>query len=167
MSLPKLNTSFVRAERRLLQNKRRRRSDAGSSRFSQAVQDKMRQLLLQTDRPRISDLMRELKRYCIAHGERCPSRASLYNFAKNVQAHSYLPKDLQRELRDSLYNLAQDQPVPGHQLVFYALHNGNTAAICQAAALPWLDLYQASLLPGWRPRSRGLLRAIMRSRGIV
>lgn len=56
--------------------------------------------------------------------------------------------------------------MPGPQLAFYCLNYGSLAAISYAAGLPWLDLYQAGRLRGWRPRSRGLLDAVLRARGI-
>jgi hypothetical protein len=50
--------------------------------------------------------------------------------------------------------------------VFHCLNYGTLPAMCYAAGLPWLDLFQASQLRGWRPRSRSLLQAVMRVRGI-
>jgi hypothetical protein len=49
--------------------------------------------------------------------------------------------------------------------VFYCLNYGSLAAMSFAAGLPWLDLHQARHLRGWRPRSRGLLDAVLRARG--
>ena len=66
----------------------------------------------------------------------------------------------------TLYNLAPDAVVPGAQLVFYCFNYGSLAAMSFAAGLPWLDLRRASRLRGWRSRSRGLLDAVMRVRGI-
>jgi hypothetical protein len=65
-----------------------------------------------------------------------------------------------------LYNLGPTGTVPGHQLAFYCFNYGSLAAVSYAAGLPWLDLHQARRLQGWRPRSRGLLDAVMRVRGI-
>jgi hypothetical protein len=56
--------------------------------------------------------------------------------------------------------------VPGHQLAFYCFNYGSLGAISYAAGLPWLDLYQARRMRGWRPRSFGLLLAVMRRRGL-
>jgi hypothetical protein len=67
---------------------------------------------------------------------------------------------------DALYNLSPADRIPGHQLAFYCFNYGSLAAISYAAGLPWLDLYQARFLRGWRPRSAGLLEAVMRARGI-
>ena len=66
---------------------------------------------------------------------------------------------------DALYNLAPGGTVPGPQLGFYCFNYGCVAAISYAAGLPWLDLYQASRLRGWRRRSRGLLAGVARLRG--
>ena len=68
--------------------------------------------------------------------------------------------------RDTLYNLDPEGVVPGHQLAFYCLTYGGLAAASFAAGLPWLALYQAARLPGWRGRSRGLLDAILEARNI-
>ncbi len=69
-------------------------------------------------------------------------------------------------VREGLYNLAANGSVPGRQLVFYCFNYGSVATASYAAGLPWLDLYQAERLRGWRPRSLGLLRAVMAVRGI-
>ena len=67
---------------------------------------------------------------------------------------------------EALYNIAPDWRVPGHQLAFYCFNYGSLGAISFAAGLPWLDLYQARRMRGWRPRSFGLLSAVMRRRGL-
>lgn len=74
--------------------------------------------------------------------------------------------DLPEPVRRCLYNLSEASVVPGPQLVFYAFHYGDTSAMSYAAWLPWLDLFQAEGMRGWRPRSRGLLHAVLRRRGI-
>lgn len=75
---------------------------------------------------------------------------------------SALPTDV----RPCLYNLSDDATVPGRQLAFYCFNYGGGRAASFAAGLPWLDLYQAARLPGWRPKSRGLIQAVLRVRGI-
>ena len=100
------------------------------------------------------------------HGRRPPSRASLYRALSKIDGHAYDVSRLPRPVREALYNLAPRGAVPGHQLVFYCFNYGSLAAASYAAGLPWLDLYQAWRLRGWRPRSRGLLRAVMRARAI-
>ena len=79
----------------------------------------------------------------------------------------YQASQLPPHVSAALYNLAPDAIVPGHQLVFYCYNYGTLAAVSYASGLPWLDLYQASSLRGWRPRSRGLLQAAMRARAIA
>ena len=83
-----------------------------------------------------------------------------------ASAPSFAITDLPLAARETLYNLPQTGEVPGHQLAFYCLNYGGLDAISFAAGLPWLALYQADLLSGWRPRSRGLLKAIRRARSI-
>ena len=103
---------------------------------------------------------------CASAGLRPPSRASLYNAFSSIDAHSYAIQSLPPAVIDVLYNLDPGGMVPGHQLAFYCFNYGTLAAVSYAAGLPWLDLYQARRLRGWRPRSRGLLQAVMRVRGI-
>jgi hypothetical protein len=118
------------------------------------------------DRPSVAALQRRLAATCAAAGLRTPSRASLYNAFASIEGHSYAIQSLPSALVEVLYNLAPTGTVPGHQLVFYCFNYGSLAAVSHAAGLPWLDLYQARRLRGWRPRSRGLLDAVMRVRGI-
>lgn len=110
---------------------------------------------------------RRLDAACRKHGLRPPARATLYNALAKIPGHTYQASQLPRHVGEALYNLAPDAEVPGHQLVFYCFNYGSLAAASYAASLPWLDLYQASFLRGWRPRSRGLLRAAMRARAIT
>lgn len=95
-----------------------------------------------------------------------PARASLYNAFARIDGHRYAIAELPAAVADTLYNLAPSGDVPGHQLVFHCFNYGSVPAISYAAGLPWLDLYQARRLRGWRPRSAGLLEAVMRARGI-
>jgi hypothetical protein len=83
-----------------------------------------------------------------------------------IEGHVYDISALPPHVREALYNLAPDGTVPGHQLAFYCFNHGSLAAASYAAGLPWLDLYQAARLRGWRPRSWGLLRAALRARGL-
>ena len=73
---------------------------------------------------------------------------------------------LDPENPSALYNLAPESEVPAHQVAFYCFNYGDLAAASFAAGLPWLALYQAARLPGWRARSRGLLEATLRVRNI-
>ena len=111
-------------------------------------------------------IARAIAASCARHGRRPPARASLYNALARIEAHTYEASSLPPHVRDALYNLSPEGPVPGPQLVLYCFNHGSLAATSFAAGLPWLDLYQAATLRGWRPRSRGLLDAVMRARGI-
>jgi hypothetical protein len=116
-------------------------------------------------RPSMTVLGRDVSALCAATGSRPPSRASLYNALEALDGSSYDIASLPRHVVEVLYNLGPEGTVPGRQLAFYCFNYGTVAAMCYAAGLPWLDLYQAGRLRGWRPRSRGLLKAVMRVRG--
>lgn len=109
-------------------------------------------------------LLRHVSAVCAAAGLRIPSRASLYNALAGLDGNWYDIASLPRPVASTLYNLAESGKVPGRQLAFYCFNYGSVAAISYAAGLPWLDLYQAARLRGWRPRSRGLLTAVTRLR---
>lgn len=112
------------------------------------------------------DLLADLGTCCAKAGVRPPSRATVYN-RMAVQPTPRIPfVDLPTAVQGALYNLEPDQSVPAHQIVYYAFQYGDLRAIGYAAGLPWLALYQARRLRGWRPKSRGLLEAVMRARGI-
>lgn len=123
-------------------------------------------MVLGADRPSVAGIRRRLDEVCRAHGIVSPARATVYTLLNRLPGHHYRATELPPHVRASLYNLADDAHVPGHQLVFHCFHYGSLAAASFAAGLPWLDLHQASRLRGWRPRSRGLLRAVLRTRGI-
>lgn len=147
-------------------SRRRRRSDAGRTRLHPLLLREMRSLLLGFDRPSISAVMRELADRMAPLGLRAPSRATVYNSLTRIPGHVYRTELLPPAVRESLYNLSLDGRVPGHQLVFYCFNYGSLPAMSYAAGLPWIDLFQASRMRGWRTRSRGLLEAVMRVRGI-
>jgi hypothetical protein len=127
---------------------------------------KLVELLQGQDRPPVRAIMQTLGRHCSASGLRAPVRATIYQAMAHSPARSHVIADLPQAVRDALYNLPDDAGVPGRQLVFYCLNYGSLQAISFAAGLPWLALYQAGSMPGWRARSRGLLEAICRVRGI-
>ena len=110
--------------------------------------------------------MAELADHCAKTGLRAPARATVYEAMARTPARSYAIAELPAAAREALYNLSPTGRVPGHQLAFYCLNYGGLEAVSFAAGLPWLALYQAARLPGWRKRSRGLLDAIRRVRGI-
>jgi hypothetical protein len=145
---------------------RRRRSDAGQSRLPAAVLGEVRSAALGSDRPSMAALQRRVAKVCAEQGIRPPARASLYNALARTRGRAYATAELPEAVFQALYNLAPDGTVPGPQLVFHCLNYGTLAAMCYAAGLPWLDLFQASHLRGWRPRSRSVLDALMRVRGI-
>lgn len=132
-----------------------------------AVLAELRLAVMGDDRPSMAALQRRIADVCAVEGLEPPARASLYNALSRIDGHAYAISALPSAVSDALYNLAPDGTVPGHQLAFACLNHGSLAATCFAAGLPWLDLYQAARLRGWRSRSRGLLRAIMRVRGIA
>ena len=111
-------------------------------------------------------LQRLVSERCLSAGLKPPARASLYNGLARLDGHIYTVATLPRPVVEALYNIAPDGRVPGHQLAFYCFNHGSLSAISYAAGLPWLDLYQARRMRGWRPRSFGLLQAVMRRRGL-
>jgi hypothetical protein len=110
-------------------------------------------------------VQRAIASLCAREGIRPPSRGSQYAAFDSMDGHTYEISTLPSAVVECLYNLPPQGPVPGRQLVFYCLNYGALAAMSFAAGLPWLDLHQARRLRGWRPRSRGLLTAVLRARG--
>jgi len=168
MSLFDLDKSLKTAELRLsgTRRPRRRRADAGSMRLPAAVAERLQQLLGGQERPRARQVEADVRAFCEGRGLRSPARATIYRFMAQGPSHDYRARELPAHVRAALYNLDDDAVVPGHQLVFYAFNYGDTRAMCYAAALPWLDLYQAARMRGWRAKSIGPLRAVMRRRKI-
>jgi hypothetical protein len=115
----------------------------------------------------MTQVFRSLDEYCRRQGIRTPSRASLYRLVETLEGHRYRISELPKRVQRILYNLDPAGEIPGHQLAFYCLNYGGTACISFAAGLPWLDLYQAARMRGWRTRSRGLLDAVLRARRIT
>lgn len=111
-------------------------------------------------------VQRRIADLCAEHALKTPARATLYNAFSRIDGHEYDISRLPLAVARTLYNLAPHGRVPGHQLAFHCVNYGSLEAVSFAAGLPWLDLYQARRLRGWRPRSRGLLTAIMRVRRI-
>lgn len=112
------------------------------------------------------ELMDSLGRFCERRGLRPPARATIYEAMARTPSPGYVATDLPAPVQAALYNLEGAGEIPGHQLAFYCLNYGDLAAISFSAGLPWLALYQAARLPGWRRRSRGLLESIRQVRGI-
>ncbi len=126
--------------------------------------DLYREELLGWESPSLSAVHRRLAAAARERGLRPPSRATLYATIAKVEGSRYEIATLPEAVRRALYNLPSEGRVPGHQLAFYCFNYGSLEAASFAAGMPWLDLHQASLLRGWRPRSRGLLLATLRAR---
>jgi hypothetical protein len=162
-----INKSQRQARERLARtSSRRRRSDAGRSRLPEVVLAELRVAALGDDRPSMAALQRVVSERYQSVGLRPPARASLYNALARLEGHIYTVATLPPPVVEALYNIAPDGRVPGHQLAFYCFNYGSLSAISYAAGLPWLDLYQARRMRGWRPRSYGLLLAVMRRRSL-
>jgi hypothetical protein len=75
---------------------------------------------------------------------------------------------LPKEVRECLYNLEPESraglAVPADQLAFYCFNYGGPRAISYAAGLPKLSLERALHRPGFRPKSRALLAAVLKFR---
>lgn len=131
------------------------------------IRRKLRALLAVLERPSISVVLADLRAFCEKRGLKTPSRATVYAFVPRCPSHLYVVAELPEHVRDALYNLDPAGTVPGHQLAFYAFQYGDSRAASFAAGLPWLDLYQADRMRGWRDRSHGRLRAVLQRRGIT
>lgn len=166
MSAFNLQKSFARAEKRLRRTGTRRRSDRGQLRLNTKVLAKLQALLEGQERPAVRDLLQQMRVFCAPLGLRAPARATVYQAMALLPSPAFSIDELPPQARETLYNLSSKGSVPGHQLAFYCLNYGGAQAMSFAAGLPWLTLYQAARLPGWRPRSRGLLEAILKARGI-
>jgi hypothetical protein len=163
-----LHRSLEQARERLGDNPRSRRprSDRGRSRLEPRIRARLEELLLGQERPPVREIQAAIEEYCAASGLRAPARATIYEAMARTVPRRYDIARLPTAARETLYNLDASGQVPGHQLAFYCLNYGGLAAASFAAGLPWLALYQASRVPGWRPRSRGVLDAILRVRDI-
>ena len=168
MTMFDLRASLERARARLGDDppSRRPRSDKGRSRLDPRVRDTLDELLLGQERPSVREIQAAVGEHCGTLGLRPPARATIYHAMDRAVPRSYDIARLPVAARESLYNLDATGSVPGHQLAFYCLNYGGLAAASFAAGLPWLALYQAARLPGWRRRSRGVLDAILLVRRI-
>ncbi len=171
MSFINISESLKIAEKRLLgkpskNSGRRPRSDRGKMRISPRLAAKLNAILSEQEKPSIKKILSELTEYCNKKRAKPPARATLYQFMAKTSTGNYQPMSLPMAVQDALYNLDLNVPVPGHQLAFYCFNYGNLAAISFASVLPWLPLYQAAKMRGYREKSRGLLEAVLRVRGI-
>lgn len=161
--------SLQRAERRLgdRASSRRPRSDRGALRLPPEIDSALGELVAGQDRPGVVELQQRLAPVCHRLGRRVPARGTIYKFLRQAPGRAYVVRELPPAAQAALYNLTADSVVPGPQLAFYCFNYGDLAAASFAAGLPWLALYQAAMLPGWRDRSRGLLEATLAARGIT
>jgi hypothetical protein len=132
----------------------------------QSVEIYLRELLAGHRRPRMKELLRELDAFCRSRGLRTVSRATVYQFMARVRTAEHRAGDMPPAVRAALYNLDDDTMVPAAQLAFYCFNYGNLGAMSYAAGMPWLALFQAARMRGWRFMSRGVLEAVVRVRGV-
>jgi len=145
---------------------RKRRSDQGRMRMNRDVEVYLKNLLLGHERPSMKSVLKKLSDHCARRSIARPSRATVYKFMARTKGHESELSSLRAYMQAAMYNLTTDSRVPGHQLAFYCFNYGNLKALSFASGLPWLDLYQAARMRGFRPASRGLLDAVMRTRKI-
>ena len=170
MSIFNIEASMERAKRFLgrkeRESPRRERSDRGVARLLPEVVEEFRRLAGSQDRPRMAEILAGIGRFCKARELRPPSRAALYRLLDRIPAHAYRLAALPHDVRLTLHNVDPTAPIPGDQIAFRCFHDGNLRALSFAAGMPWLDIHQARRKRGWRPKSRGLLEALCRARGI-
>jgi hypothetical protein len=166
-----LTKAFTRAKERFGPNEgdpraRRSRSDRGRSRLPDPLLEFLNKALSGMDRPRFAEFEAAVARFSEEHGFSRPSKATLYHYLAIAPLSVFEFGSLPLSVRRSLYNLSDGSRVPAHQVVFAAFNYGDIGAISFAAGLPWLALYQADRMRGWRPKSHALLRAVMKGRGL-
>src|SRR5512140_1053164 len=156
MSEISLTPSATRFEARLRASRRRRRSDAGHARLPTAVEAALQELLATQERPPVGEVYRQLQQRCRRLRAPCPSRSTVYNAIERVVPPSFASDELPAAVRACLHNVAAG-PIPGHQVVYAAFNYGDTRALSFAAGMPWSCLHRAAKMPGFRPKSLGLL----------
>ena len=114
----------------------------------------------------MAEVLARISERCRGEGLSPPSRATVYKLLATLPTPRYRLAELPPAVRGALYNLGPDSDVPAHQVAFYCFNYGDLGAISFAAGLPWLALYQAQRVPGYRAKSRGLLEAVARVRGV-
>lgn len=145
---------------------RRPRSDRGAPRIDARVIDWLATATAGGNRPRMSEVLDQVAEQCQREGLKPPSRATAYKLLATLPTATFRHSTLPPAVQHALYNLTGESDIPAHQVAFYCFNYGDLAAVGFAAALPWLALYQAGRMPGYRARSRGLLDAVMRARGV-
>lgn len=112
------------------------------------------------------EMLRSITQCCREKGCRPPSRATVYNLLPTLPGPSYLAGNLPGAVREALYNLDAGSVVPGRQVAFYCFNYGDLRAMSFAAGMPWLAIYQALRMPGYRKKSHGLVEAAAKVRRI-
>jgi hypothetical protein len=143
-----------------------KRSDCGQTRVDRRILDELRTALQGQHRPSMKTVLADLQVFCDRRRLACPCRATVYKLMRTLPIHRYPISSLPPAVQTTLYNLDPQGDIPGHQLAFYCFNYGDLPALCFGAGLPWVDLYQAVRMRGFRARSRGLLEAVNRVRGI-
>ena len=169
MSIFDLQKSIALATKRLGKGEptsRKSRSDRGKMRLDPKVRRHLDRALSGNERSPMRAILGRLERFCEERGLTRPCRATVYRYMETALIHRYEIPSLPRSVRAALYNLGPEGKVPGHQLAFYCFNYGDLEAISFGAGLPWLDIYQAKRMRGFRPRSRGLIEAVARVRRI-
>lgn len=165
-----IGLSLRNAERRIgaapRTSTRRPRSDRGRSRLDGRVLAVLAEALSGQERPSLAEILVQVGKRCRREGFEPPSRATVYKLLKSLPTPTYRVSSLPPQVRRALYNLGHQSDVPAHQVAFYCFNYGDLAAASFAAGLPWLAIHQALRLPGYRARSRGLVEAVARARGI-
>ena len=165
MSTFDLEKSVARARKRL-RSSPGRRSDRGASRLDPGVLECVARVLSGQERPPVKTMREDLAALCRRRGLSPPSRATLYKLMSTLPGPVFGMRELPPGVQQALYNLGPESRVPGHQVAFYCFNHGDLEAVCYAAGLPWLAIYQALRTPGWHERSRGLAEAVALARGI-
>ncbi len=112
------------------------------------------------------EVLREVGERCHRGGLTAPSRATIYKLLLTLPGPEYRAGNLPESVQRALYNLAPESIVPGRQVAFYCFNYGDLPALSFAAGLPWIALYQALRMPGYRKKSRGLIEAVCAARRI-
>lgn len=161
-----IDSTIANVQKRFGKSARRSRSDRGALRIDPRIIRWVQASLEGQDRPPMSRILEMVADRCRRNGIAPPARATVYKLLRSAAGSHYRVGDLPGPVQAALYNLEADSIVPGRQVAFYCFNYGDLAAMSFAAGLPWLALWQASRLPGHRRRSLGLLRAVLRARGI-
>lgn len=130
------------------------------------LEAELERLLGTVDRPSMLSVRRSVSRFCRDRDLREPSRATLYNAIERVPSPAYSLSALPPHVRRCLHNLDDEAIVPGPQVAFAVFNRGESAALSWAAGNA-LALSQDRAKASWfSPKSRALLDAVLRFRGV-